>query len=193
MAFLPTSASALAAFSDSESPENATRQSARMSFKLLMLPSALLVAIVTSPMFLPTKVTSPERLFMMVRREVPACEALISSAENPSAPAIGAQYLNVSPIMETFVFALEEAAARISAKCPESAADKPNAVRASVTISEVVARSSPEAAARFMIPSMPFSMSPVFHPAMAMYSIAEAASDAENFVFAPISRAFARS
>ena len=48
-------------------------------------------------------------------------------------------------------------------------------------------------AARFMIPSMPFSMSEVFHPAMAMYSIAEAASDAENLVFAPISRAFARS
>ena len=36
--------------------------------------------------------------------------------------------------METLVFALEEAAARISAKCPESAADKPKAVRASVTI-----------------------------------------------------------
>ena len=34
-----------------------------------------------------------------------------SSAENPSAPAIGAQYLNVLPIMETLVFALEEAAA----------------------------------------------------------------------------------
>ena len=128
IAFLPTSASALAAFSDSDSPENATRQSARMSFRLLMLPSALLVAIVTSPMFLPTKVTSPERLFMMVRREVPACEALIplfairpiasavSSAENPNAPAMGAQYLNVSPIMETLVFALEDAAARISAK-----------------------------------------------------------------------------
>ena len=47
---------------------------------------------------------------------------------------------------------------------------------------EVVARSSPEAAARFMIPSMPFNISPIFHPAMAMYSIAEAASDAENFV-----------
>ena len=34
-----------------------------------------------------------------------------SSAENPSALAIGAQYLNVSPIIETLVFALEEAAA----------------------------------------------------------------------------------
>ena len=36
-------------------------------------------------------------------------------------------------------------------------------------------------------------MSPVFHPAMAIYSMAEAASEAENFVFAPISRAFSRS
>ena len=128
IAFLPTRASALAAFSDSDNPAKATRQSARMSFRLLILPSALLVAIVTSPMFLPTKVTSPARLFIMERREVPACEALIplfamrpmasavSSAENPNAPAIGAQYLNVSPIMLTLVFALEEAAARISAK-----------------------------------------------------------------------------
>ena len=205
MAFLPTSASAFAAFSDSDRPANATRQSARMSFRLLMLPSALLVAIVTSPMFLPTKVTSPARLFMMERSEVPACEALmplfairpmasaVSSAENPSAPAIGAQYLNVSPIMLTLVLALDEAAARISAKCPESAADRPKAVKASVTISEVVARSSPDAAARFMMPSMPPSISSVFQPAMAMNSMAEAASDAENFVLAPISRAFSRS
>ena len=72
IAFLPTSASALAAFSDSDSPENATRQSARISFRLLILPSALLVAIVTSPIFSPTKVTSPARLFMMDRNEVPA-------------------------------------------------------------------------------------------------------------------------
>ena len=70
--------------------------------------------------------------------------------------------------METFVFALLEAAARISAKCPESAADSPKAVSASVTMSEVVARSSPEAAARFIMPSMPESISEVFHPAIAM-------------------------
>lgn len=69
---------------------------------------------------------------------------------------------------ETFVFALELAAARISAKCPESLAVRPNAVSASVTISDVVARSSPDAAARFMIPSIPSSMSEVFHPAIAM-------------------------
>ena len=92
----------------------------------------------------------------------------VSSAENLSAPAIGAQYLKVSPIMDTLVFALELAAARMSAKCPESLAVRPNAVSASVTISDVVVRSSPDAAARFMIPSIPSSMSEVFHPAIAI-------------------------
>ena len=137
----------------------------------------------------------------MVRRDVPAWLALIpefaisptavatSSAEYPIAPATGATYLNVSPIMPTLVFALEDACARTSAKCVESCADKPNAVSASVTISDVVAKSSPDAAARFMIPSIPFSISPVFHPAIAMYCIASADSVALNFVFAPISLA----
>ena len=180
MAFFPTSASAAAAFSDSDRPPKAVRQSARIALKSLMLPSALVVAMVTSPMFEPQIFTSPERLLMMVRSAVPACVDLmpalpispiasaVSSAENPKAPAMGAQYLKVSPIMETLVFALELAAARISAKCPESAAVRPKAVSASVTISEVLARSSPEAAARFMMPSMPESISEVFQPAIAM-------------------------
>ena len=116
----------------------------------------------------------------------------VSSAEKPRAPAIGAQYLKVSPIMDTLVLALEEAAARISAKWPESSAFNPKAVRASVTMSDVVARSSPEAAARLMMPSIPETISPVFQPAMAIYSKAEAASVAENLVLAPISRAFVR-
>ena len=141
---------------------------------------------------------------MTVRSEVPAWEPLmplfaispiasaVSSAENPSAPAIGAQYLNVSPIMDTLVLALELAAARISEKCPASDASRPNAVSASVTISDATARSSPEAAARLIMPSMPSIISPLFQPAIAMYSNAEAASEAENFVFAPISRALSR-
>ena len=95
--------------------------------------------------------------------------------------------------MATFVLALEEAAARTSANSAESAALRPKAVRASVTISDVVARSSPEAAARFMMPSIPFSMSSVFHPAIAIYFMASAASDAENLVFAPISFALSDS
>ena len=180
IAFLPTNDSAAAAFSDSDNPENAVRQSAKISDRSLMEPSALVVATVTSPMEEPKIFTSPDRLFMIVLREVPAWDPLIpafairpiasavSSAENPKAPAIGAQYLKVSPIMETFVFALLLAAARISAKCPESFAVSPKAVSASVTISEVVARSSPEAAAKFMTPSIPESMSSVFQPAIAM-------------------------
>ena len=180
MAFFPTSDSAAEAFSDSVNPAKAVLQSARISDKSLMDPSAFVVATVTSPIEDPQIFTSPERLVMIVLKEVPAWVDLIpafairpiasavSSTENPSDPAIGAQYLKVSPIMETLVFALLEAAANTSAKCPESEADNPNAVRASVTISEVVAKSSPEAAARFMTPSIPPSISSVFQPAIAM-------------------------
>ena len=85
------------------------------------------------------------------------------------------------------MLALDDAFARTSAKCVESDADRPKAVKASVTISLVVARSSPEAAARFIIPSIPSSMSAVFHPAIAMYEKASADSEALNFVLAPIS------
>ena len=116
----------------------------------------------------------------MERIDVPDCVDLIpalairprasavSSQEKPKAPAIGAQYLNDSPSIDTFVFALLDAAARTSAKWPLSAAVKPKAVSASVTISEVVAKSSPLAAARFMMPSIPDSISFVFQPAIAI-------------------------
>ena len=92
----------------------------------------------------------------------------VSSMEAPRAPATGAAYWNVSPIIATLVLAFDDAAAMISASLPESCADFPKAVSASVTMSDVVARSSPDAAARSMIPSTPLSMSPVFHPAIAM-------------------------
>ena len=42
------------------------------------------------------------------------------------------------------------------------------------------------------MPAMPSIMSADFQPAMAMYVNASAASDAENFVCAPISRALSR-
>ena len=70
--------------------------------------------------------------------------------------------------MDTLVLALELAAAKMSAKCAESPAESPKAVNASVTISEVVAKSSPDAAAKFMMPSIPSSISLVFQPAIAM-------------------------
>jgi len=177
---LPTSACAADACSDSDICENATRQSARISFRSRIEPSALVVAISISPKASPQNFTSPASAFIIERSAVPACEPLIplfamrpiasavSSQENPKAPATGAQYLKVSPIMDTLVLALDDAAASTSAKCPESAAVSPKAVRASVTISDVVARSSPLAAARSMIPSIPSSISPVFQPAIAI-------------------------
>ena len=70
-----------------------------------------------------------------------------------------------------------------------SEAFKPNAVIASVTISEVVARSRPSAAASDIMPSIPLSIDLVFQPAIAIYCKASADSEAENFVFAPISLA----
>ncbi len=82
------------------------------------------------------------------------------------APATDATYLKLSPIMLTFVLALEDACASTSAKCPESAAVRWNADRASVIISLVVESSSPDAAARFNMPSMPSSISCGFQPAM---------------------------
>ena len=138
-------------------------------------------------------------------RAVPAIEPLIpefainpnatdtSCTLNPKAPATGAMYLNDSPSIDTFVFEFDAAAASTSANIVESFAFKLNAVKASVTISEVLASSSPDAAARFIIPSTPLSISSVFQPAIAMYSIAFPASVAENWVLIPISLAFSPS
>ena len=151
-----------------------------MVFRLLTFPFP---SVKETPSFLSVVSACFEgrvRLDMIALKAVPACDPFmlalaispiataVSSAEKPSVPATGATYLNVSPISDTFVFALDDATAIISAKCPLSFADMPKAVSASVTMSDVCARSSPEAAARFMMPSMPFIMSPVFHPAIAM-------------------------
>ena len=119
------------------------------------------------------------------------------SMSYPRAPAMEPTYLNVSPMPETVVFALLDAAARTSAKCVAFAtpfsvkplADRPKAVMASVTMSETVARSSPDAAAKFITPDNDVSMSSVFQPAIAIYVRPWAASSAVNLVVAPISRA----
>ena len=99
-----------------------------MSLSERIEPSALLVCTVISPILLPVTVTSFESFVNSVRSAVPAIVDLIplfaispmasetSSIEKPSVPAAGAQYLNVSPIIATFVFAFAEAAARTSEK-----------------------------------------------------------------------------
>ena len=111
----------------------------------------------------------------------------VSSMEYPRDPARGAAYLKDSPNIETLVLELTEAAARTSAKCAASFASRPKAVSASVTISDTLASSSPEAAASSMIGAIPSSMSADFHPAIPIYSKACAASVAVNLVEAPIS------
>ena len=99
--------------------------------------------------------------------------------------------MNVSPIIDTFVFALDEAAAKTSANLPDWSAAKPNAVMLSVTISDTIPKSSPDAAARFITPSRPFSISSVFQPAIAIYSSAFPLSVAEKADSIPICFALA--
>ena len=72
MAFLPTSVSAACAFSDSVIWPKATRQSARISFKSRMEPSAFAVWMVMSPKAAPESLSSPCSFVMMVRSAVPA-------------------------------------------------------------------------------------------------------------------------
>ena len=91
MAFFPTRASALAAFSESVIWENAARQSFMISPRLLILPSVFTVCTVSSPKESPTKVTSPVRLVNIVRMAVPAWEDLMPAfAISPMASAVSA-------------------------------------------------------------------------------------------------------
>lgn len=132
----------------------------------------------------------------------------VSSTLYPNDPATGAAYLKDSPSIATLVLEFAEAAARTSAKCEAletsfvkpsliifvvPSADKPKAVIASVTMSETPAKSSPDAAARSITPSIPFNISSVFQPAIAMYSIAEAVSLAVYCVIFPSCFAFSDS
>ena len=138
-------------------------------------------------------------------REVPASEPLtpafairpsavvVSFIEYPIAPAVAATFLKDSPSKDTFVFDFDAATAKTSANSPLSLAFNPKAVKASVTISDTPANSSPLAAARFIIPAIPSIICDEFQPAIPIYDIASDASIAENLVLAPISFAFSES
>ena len=175
---------AYSAFSESDNLLKALRKSANVVFSGLTLPSAFFTLM---PNLLIASAASFGGLINLVKvdlKAVPACSPLmpalairpIASATSSTLylrePANGATYLNVYPISPTLVFALLDAAANTSANLPESFADIPNAVSASVTISDTLAKSSPEAAARSIIPLIPFSISVSFQPAIAMYCIA---------------------
>ena len=179
------------------------RKSDSVSPNDLVFPSESVNDIPRSSIAPATLSVGEARFVIIFLNDVPDCEpfipafaispiaADISSMLYPMAPARGATYLNVSPIMPTLVFAFVAVCASTSAKYVLWSALIPKAVIASVTISEVVARSSPEAAAKFITPASPFVISVVFQPAIAIYSIACADSVAENAVVAPISCALA--
>ena len=94
--------------------------------------------------------------------------------------------MKLSPSNPTVVLEPVVAVASTSAKCALSLAERPNAVSASVTMSDTVPKSSPDAAARFIMPGRPSIICCAFHPAMPMYSMALAASLAPNTLSAPI-------
>ena len=180
MASWPAIAFALAVCCVSDIPENAFLRSFMTSFMDFIFPSESVREIPSSSMASAHSFGGADSLVRIDRNAVPDFSPLMpafairpiataaSSMFIPSAPMIGAAYWNVCPIISTFVFALDEAAAITSASRPASSAPYPIAVNASVTMSDVVARSEPEAAARFMMPSMPESISSVFQPAIAM-------------------------
>ena len=194
----PASKAAYSAFSASVNVENFSLISCNSVFNGFILPSAVVIEIPKSSIAWPDSFVGFTNLVNNPLKAVPAwlpfipalaikpIATAVSSIEYPKEPATGATYLNVSPISATFVFAFDEAAARTSANLPDWSAAKPNAVILSVTISETEAKSSPEAAARFITPSIPLSISSVFQPAIAIYSKALPLSVAENADSIPI-------
>ena len=180
IASLPKMVLAAAVFSVSDNPPRLERKLSSTPFSVFIFP--LLSVRLIPYFFIAVAILSVGAAIFAsaVFNDVPAIEPLtLAFAINPKArdvsstlyfiaPAIGATYLKDSPIMETLVFALAADCAKTSEKCAASPAFKPNAVSASVTISLVVPKSSPDAAARFKIPSIPSSICCESHPAIAI-------------------------
>ena len=108
-----------------------------------------------------------------------------SSNETPNVPADPAAYLNDSPSISTVTLVLLIPHERTSANLPVSLAVILKAVRLSVIISDTIATSSPDAAAKSNTPGILAIISLVLNPASAIFSIAAAASPAVNLVVAP--------
>ena len=197
IASCPARFAAICTCSSWVSPANFCRSSKSVASSGLMLPSALVMDSPSSSIASAAAFGGFASLVRIARKLVPACVPLIpafaikpiavavSSMLYPSAPATGATYLKVSPIIDTLVLDLDAAIASTSANRPLSSAFMPKAVSASVTISDTAPKSSPDAAASFITPSSPPSISEVSQPAIAMYFKPSAASEAENFVSAP--------
>ena len=192
IASCPAMEAAACVFCSSVSPLNLERSSRRVCLNGLMVPSALAAFIPNESNTFAASAGGFTNLVRVERNAVPASlPFMLALAISPMArevssmlyfmaPAIGATYLKVSPIMATLVFDLEVAAANTSAKCADFSAGRAKADRASVTMSETLARFSPDAPARFIMPAMPLSICLSSQPAIAMYCMACPASVAEN-------------
>ena len=143
---------------------------------------------------------SPVGLTSLVRAPrsvVPACEpliplfaiipiaALVSSKEIPIALATGAIYFMASPVSDTAALVRFAFSAKTSATWAVSLAFRPKPRRVLAAISVLVAKSSPDAAAKFISPGTALIISLVLKPAAARFVMASAASEALNFVLAP--------
>ena len=180
IASFPKMVDAAAVCSVSERPPKLLRKLSMTPFSVFMFPELSVRLIpylsIASAMLLVGAAMLARDVFKAVPAMLPLIELLaispnakeVSSTLYFMAPATGATYLNDSPSMPTFVFELADAFARTSEKCPASFAFSPKAVKASVTISEVLARFSPEAAARLIIPDIPAVICSGFQPAIAM-------------------------
>ena len=167
IASLPAMPAAYSAFCASVNPANFCRRSIISADNGLTLPWASVRDTLSASIYAATASDGFARLVSAPRSAVPAFSPLmpalairpiataVSSILYPSAPATGATYWKVFPIRDTLVLELEEAFASTSAKCVESLALSPNAVSASVTMSDTSANSSPDAAAKFMMPGRP--------------------------------------
>ena len=98
-----------------------------------------------------------------------------SSMLIPNVPAIGPTYFNVSPINSTLVFAPVIVAAITSVNLPVSSALIFKPLMASETISQVIPRSVPAAAAKFKVFGIAAKIFSVSYPAIPKYFIPSAA------------------
>ena len=111
--------------------------------------------------------------------------AAVSSNSIPMDFATGATYFIASPVSATAAFVAAAFLASTSATCPAELASNPNPRRVLAAISALLARSSPEEAAKSNIPGIAAMISLVLKPADARFSIPSAASVAEKAVSAP--------
>ena len=171
---------AAAVFSVSERPPKLLRKLSITPFSVFMFPALSVKLIPYFSMAVAILSVGAAIFAIAVFNAVPAIEpCTLELAIRPNArdvssilyfivPAMDPTYLNASPISPTLVFALALACAKTSEKCPDSFASSPKAVKASVTMFDVFARSSPEAAARLIIPDIPAVICSGFQPAIAM-------------------------